>query len=49
VLPMIEVSVDLVNWAIHPVHTLVNPAGIITITDYTATEAQRRFYRARLP
>jgi len=42
----IEASADLMNWT--PVGTVVDTSGTLTFTDSTATNSQKRFYRAIL-
>jgi hypothetical protein len=50
VLPSVEASSDLANWAtITPAHSAPNTTGLVTFTDADAANRDHRFYRARLP
>jgi uncharacterized repeat protein (TIGR03803 family) len=50
VLPSVEASSDLVNWAaITPTHSVPDATGFVTFSDADAANHNHRFYRARLP
>lgn len=49
-LPVIEVSNDLMNWAVLSLpHSPLNATGRVTFTDYTAASQPQRFFKARNP